>query len=259
MRLTFSKYQGTGNDFILINQLNQVQELDTKVVAQLCHRKFGIGADGLMLLQKADSYDFRMVYYNADGKEGTMCGNGGRCITKFAFDSGLRKQNFNFIAVDGPHEASIEPNGLIRLKMKDVTGYESHTMYDVVDTGSPHVVKDVQDLKGYDVYTEGKAIRNSKKFIEAGINVNFVQVLDESVLYVRTFERGVEDETLSCGTGVTAAALVHAHNERGFNHVEIKTNGGRIFVEFDKTGDRSFENIWLIGPAEKVFEGTIEI
>jgi len=259
MQLSFSKYQGTGNDFILINQLEQVQALDTAAIAQLCHRKFGIGADGLMLLQKADGYDFRMVYYNADGKEGTMCGNGGRCITRFAYDSGLRKRNFNFIAVDGPHEASIELNGLIRLKMKDVAGYESHTMFDVVDTGSPHVVKDVQDMTGYNVYEEGKAIRNSKKYMEAGINVNFVQVLDESMLYVRTFERGVEDETLSCGTGVTAAALVHAHNERGFNHVEIKTNGGRIFVEFDKTGDRSFENIWLIGPVEKVFEGLIEI
>jgi diaminopimelate epimerase len=259
MQLSFSKYQGTGNDFILINQLELAQAPDTDTIAHLCHRKFGIGADGLMLLQKADGYDFRMVYYNADGKEGTMCGNGGRCITRFAYDSGLRKRSFNFIAVDGPHEASIELNGLIRLKMKNVAGYESHTMFDVVDTGSPHVVKDVQDLTGYDVYTEGKAIRNSKKYAEAGINVNFVQVLDKSMLYVRTFERGVEDETLSCGTGVTAAALVHAHNERGFNHVEIKTNGGRIYVEFEKTGDRSFENIWLIGPVEKVFEGTIAI
>lgn len=171
----------------------------------------------------------------------------------------LKKRSFNFIAVDGPHEASIEGNGLIRLKMKNVEEYDSHTTFHVVDTGSPHLVKDVQDLISYNVYEEGKAVQSSKEYMEAGINVNFVQLLDDSMLYVRTFERGVEDETLSCGTGVTAAALVHAHNQRGFNQVKIKTNGGILYVEFNKTGDRSFENIWLIGPAVKVFEGLVEI
>ena len=186
-----------------------------------------------------------------------MCGNGGRCIVRFAYDIGIVKNDFHFIAVDGPHDAAMEMNGNIRLKMKDVPSIESHTTFDFLNTGSPHVVKQVGELSSYDVTTQGKAIRNSAKYKQDGVNVNFVQVLNESRIYVRTYERGVEDETYSCGTGVTASALVHAHNERGFNHVEVETNGGRLYVEYDRTGDTSFENIWLAGPAVKVFEGAV--
>lgn len=255
MQLPFSKYHGTGNDFILIDNREENFTLTQPQIEKLCHRRFGIGADGLMLLEVAEGYDFRMRYFNADGNEGSMCGNGGRCITRFAHDKGLSKSEFHFLAVDGPHDASIEMNGNIRLKMKDVPDYEMHTSFDFVDTGSPHVVKQVPGLEDYNVVEEGRNIRNSAKYKDDGVNVNFVQVVNEFKIFVRTYERGVEDETYSCGTGVTASALVNAHNERGFNHVEVETNGGMLSVQFDRTDERSFENIWLVGPAVKVFEG----
>jgi diaminopimelate epimerase len=257
MKLTFSKYHGTGNDFILIDNRNGEIGLSGKQIEKLCHRRYGIGADGLMLLEKADGYDFRMIYFNADGNEGSMCGNGGRCIVRFAHDSGIVNNEYRFIAIDGPHEASLEMDGTVRLKMKNVEKIEAHTTFDFLDTGSPHIVKTVSNIASFDVFTEGKAIRNSPNYKESGVNVNFVEVLDDDRIYVRTFERGVEDETFSCGTGVTASALVNAHNERGFNHVEVKTNGGLLYVEFEKTGDNTFENIWLAGPATKVFSGEI--
>jgi diaminopimelate epimerase len=257
MQIPFSKYHGTGNDFILIDNRKGDIHLTQKQIEKLCHRRYGIGADGLMLLEKAEGYDFKMVYFNADGLEGSMCGNGGRCIVHFAHASGIVKNEYHFIATDGPHDAVIEINGLIRLKMKDVPDIESHTTFDFLDTGSPHVVKQIHELSTYDVVTEGKAIRNSPKYKAKGVNVNFVQVVDDSRIYVRTYERGVEDETYSCGTGVTASALVHAHNERGFNHVEVETNGGMLYVEYDRTNEHTFENIWLAGPAVKVFDGLV--
>ncbi|MCU0404803.1 MAG: diaminopimelate epimerase [Chitinophagaceae bacterium] len=257
MNIFFSKYQGTGNDFILIDNRQKNISLSQEQIERLCHRRFGIGADGLMLLEEEEGYDFRMVYYNSDGREGSMCGNGGRCITKFAFDCGLHKDEYNFIAIDGPHVAIIESNGMIRLQMKDVSETESLVNMDFVDTGSPHIVKQVEEIQELDVISEGKHIRYNDRFAEQGVNVNFVKVLDECSIYVRTYERGVEDETFSCGTGVTASALLNAHNENGFNHIDVKTNGGDLYVEFEKTGEASFENIWLAGPAEKVFEGSI--
>ncbi|HSK12946.1 MAG TPA: diaminopimelate epimerase [Phnomibacter sp.] len=255
MNLPFAKYQGTGNDFILIDNRSKLFDLTQDQIERLCHRRFGIGADGLMLLENETGYDFKMVYYNSDGKEGSMCGNGGRCITRFAYDLGIHKEMYHFIAIDGPHAASIETNGTVRLKMKDVPAIEMHTTFDFVDTGSPHVVKLVPEISEYDVVGEGRSIRNSPKYKEKGVNVNFVKRVNESGIFVRTYERGVEDETYSCGTGVTASALVHAHNDLGFNHVSVETNGGHLYVEFDRTGETSFENIWLAGPAVKVFEG----
>jgi len=257
MKLSFSKYHGTGNDFILIDNRNGAAVLTTEQIEKLCHRRYGIGADGLMLLENAEGYDFKMVYFNADGKEGSMCGNGGRCIVRFAHDSGILKSEFSFIAVDGPHDASLEMDGTVRLKMKDVEQVESHTTFEFLDTGSPHVVKHISGIETFDVVTEGKAIRNSHHYRENGVNVNFVEVLEDDRIYVRTYERGVEDETYSCGTGVTASALVNAHNERGFNHVDVKTNGGLLYVEFEKAGDASFRNIWLAGPATRVFSGEV--
>jgi diaminopimelate epimerase len=259
MNIPFSKYHGTGNDFILIDNRNGTVSLSAEQIAKLCHRRYGIGADGLMLLENAVGYDFRMVYFNADGNEGSMCGNGGRCMVRFAHDTGILNSEYRFIATDGPHEASIEMDGTIRLKMKDVNSIESHNSFDLLDTGSPHVVKQVSAISDFNVFDEGKSIRNSHQFAEKGVNVNFVETLSEDRIYVRTYERGVEDETYSCGTGVTASALVNAHNERGFNHVDVETNGGILFVEFEKTGDSSFENIWLAGPAVKVFEGSVSV
>lgn len=257
MTITFSKYQGTGNDFILIDGRQNPVLPTGEQIARLCHRQFGIGADGLMLLTQEEAHDFRMIYYNSDGKEGSMCGNGGRCITKFAYDCGIRRDEYHFIAIDGPHIAIMEENGLVRLKIKDVNRVESHKTYEFLDTGSPHVVKHVQDISLLDVVAEGRAIRYSDYYAREGVNVNFVQVVDDNTIAVRTYERGVEDETLSCGTGVTACALVNAHNENGFNHIEVETNGGSLYVEFEKTGETSYTNIWLAGPAQKVFDGTI--
>jgi diaminopimelate epimerase len=259
MIIPFSKYQGTGNDFILIDNRQLDYILNEEFVAKLCDRRFGIGADGLMELRNEAGYDFRMVYYNSDGKEGSMCGNGGRCITRFANDIGIKKNEYEFVASDGPHQSWIDEDQFIHLKMKDVTQVDHYSRYDFLDTGSPHVVKTVQDLRHFPVVEEGREIRYNDYYKEKGVNVNFVEVTDDDSIFVRTYERGVEDETYSCGTGVTAAALANAHNDTGFNHVEVKTLGGKLYVEFDKTGETSFENIWLCGPAKKVFEGTVSI
>ena len=260
MKIEFHKYQGTGNDFILLdNRQNLYDGLTAKQVHFLCSRHFGIGADGLIMIHKSPHFDFEMKYFNADGNIGSMCGNGARCLLKFASMLGIKKDKYNFIAADGIHEAEIDLNGEVKLKMKDVKGVEYHYTHYILDTGSPHYVKNVRDVMQVDVVNEGRAIRNNKEFEEEGINVNFVETLNDDTIYVRTYERGVEDETLSCGTGVVAAALISAHNDNGFNRVEIKTSGGKLSVEFDKVSEKEFKNIWLSGPAELVYEGEINI
>jgi diaminopimelate epimerase len=259
MTIQFDKYQGTGNDFILIDNLDGKYSLTTEQVNKLCDRRFGIGADGLMLLNKKEGYDFEMKYYNSDGRESSMCGNGSRCIVKFAAKAGIRKSKYHFIAPDGEHEAEIDLNGIVRVKMKDVNAIKVEPGFFLLDTGSPHYVKYVNDVKDQKVVTEGRAIRNKPEFKDEGVNVNFIEAIDDDTIYVRTYERGVEDETLSCGTGVTASALVAAHNDTGFNQVEVKTPGGVLSVEFDKINENHFQNIWLSGPAELVFKGEITI
>lgn len=260
MNITFYKYQGTGNDFVIFdNRGNQVGELTSKQVKNICDRRFGIGADGLMLLNKKDGCDFEMIYFNADGRESSMCGNGGRCLTKFAAHQGILKSTYHFMAIDGMHEAEIDMNDTVRLKMQDVHKVEKHASYTILNTGSPHFIKFTNDIMNVDVVETGREIRYSHAFAGEGINVNFVEALDQDSIYVRTYERGVEDETLSCGTGVTAAALLSAHNDNGFNRVEVKTPGGHLSVEFTKIDDENFENIWLCGPAELVYQGEIEI
>jgi diaminopimelate epimerase len=260
MKLVFYKYHGTGNDFIILdNRDGQYSSLSPEQVEKLCNRHFGIGADGLMLLNKKEGYDFEMKYFNADGQESTMCGNGGRCLVKFAYNHGIHRSTYHFIAIDGVHEAEIETDGEICLKMQDVDQVEEHSSYYLLNTGSPHFVKFASNILEVDVVATGREIRYSKQFAAEGINVNLVEPIGENSIYVRTYERGVEDETLSCGTGVTAAALLNAHNERGFNSVVVKTPGGQLSVEYDKTGENSFTNIWLCGPAQFVFEGEIEV
>ena len=260
MRTEFFKYQGTGNDFVIIDNRNGHDlSLSLEQVKKLCDRRFGIGADGLMMLNDKPGYDFEMVYYNSDGREGSMCGNGGRCLIKFAESIGIQKELYKFVATDGEHEARIDGNGIVYLKMNDVDIIVNHHSDFMVDTGSPHYVKLVPKLADLDVLKKGREIRYSREFEKEGINVNFVEQLDEpDKIFVRTYERGVENETLSCGTGVTAAALVCYHNENGFNEVEVKTLGGRLNVEFDRVDDGKFRNIWLCGAAERVFAGTIE-
>jgi diaminopimelate epimerase len=260
MKIIFSKYQGTGNDFIVVDNRNQqYNALSNEQVKLLCDRRFGIGADGLMLLNLHEGYDFEMKYYNADGRESTMCGNGGRCLVKYASDLGIIKSEYKFIAIDGPHRASINLDDTISLKMNDVNQVKYDRGNYILNTGSPHFVTQANDVMHMDVVKKGRDIRYNHEFKAEGINVNFVEQNEEAgSIIVRTYERGVEDETLSCGTGVTAAALVSAHNDNGFNRVEVQTRGGHLSVDFDKIGEE-YRNIWLVGPAEKVFDGTIEI
>lgn len=260
MNIHFYKYQGTGNDFVILdNRDGRYNDLTKEQVKDICDRRFGIGADGLMMLNEKAGYDFEMKYYNSDGGESSMCGNGGRCLVMFAHHAGIRKNLYHFIASDGPHEAEIDADGTVSLKMKDVNNIAEYGGDFLLDTGSPHYVKLISDVKTYDVYKKGHAIRNSEEFAEKGINVNFVQQKSDFEIIVRTYERGVEDETWSCGTGVTAAALVCYHNETGYNDVTVLTKGGKLTVEFDRISDSHYTNIFLCGPAEKVYEGDIEI
>jgi diaminopimelate epimerase len=259
MELIFYKYQGTGNDFIIFDNRQSQISLSEKQVKNLCDRKFGIGADGLILLCTKEGYDFEMIYYNADGSISTMCGNGGRCMVRFAHDMGIHKNVFNFLAVDGAHEAEITTENIVRLKMQDVNKVEQHFSHAILNTGSPHYIKFCTNVRKMNVEEEGRAIRYNDEFTGEGINVNFVENTGSYSIYVRTYERGVEAETLSCGTGVTAAALVSAHNEHGFNEVEVQTNGGKLSVEFNKIDDNNFTAIYLCGPATFVFKGIINI
>jgi len=259
MKIKFNKYQGTGNDFVILDNRNgEFSSLDTEQIKKLCDRRFGVGGDGLMMLNNKAGYDFEMLYFNADGRPGSMCGNGGRCMIRFVFNLGIHKYTYKFLASDGEHEGEVD-NHWIRLKMHDVNELEEHSSYVVLNTGSPHFVKYATDVENIDVVETGREIRYSKRYMPDGINVNFVEGTGEDSIFVRTYERGVEDETLSCGTGVTAAALVSAHNPRGFNRVDVRTPGGNLSVEFTKVDDTHFENIWLCGPAELVFSGEIEI
>lgn len=260
MRVHFSKYQGTGNDFILIDDRTEILNgLTVEKIAWLCDRRFGIGADGLMLLRKKQGYDFEMVYYNSDGKTTSMCGNGGRCITAFAAKLGIIKKDAHFIAIDGEHIAKINDEW-VSLKMNDVSTIEVGDDFFFLDTGSPHYVKNVSDVKKYNVVDEGRKVRNSSRFKEKGTNVNFIEKQNDT-LFVRTYERGVENETYSCGTGVTAAALVASINGEATAEAscKIKTLGGELNIKFTRNKDNSFSNIWLEGPATYVFEGDIEI
>lgn len=256
MNLHFYKYQGCGNDFIILDNRSNKITLSTKQINNLCNRHFGIGADGLMLLENEKDFDFKMVYYNSDGNESSLCGNGGRCITAFAKKLNIIKDSARFMAIDGEHESHIDDT-IISLKMNDVPFIEKQEDYYYVNTGSPHVVKWVEHIDTYQVFEEGKKIRYDESFRNGGgTNVNFIQ-LKEDKLVVRTYERGVEDETLACGTGVTAAALVEAieNNASHTNFCDVVTLGGNLTVSYQKQDDGSFTDIWLKGPATFVFEG----
>jgi diaminopimelate epimerase len=258
MITAFNKYQGAGNDFIMIdNRLNIFNPDDPILISRLCNRKFGIGADGLILINNAEGHDFEMFYFNSDGYKSTMCGNGGRCAAEFAIRNGIAGNNLSFKAVDGIHDAIAE-GGIIRLKMNDINEKCLVNGNYFINTGSPHYVVFTKELNHLDVYGEGKKLRHSDDFAPGGTNVNFVEPVSDGI-YVRTFERGVEDETLSCGTGVTAsaiAAVLTGHFDR--SPVKVVTKGGNLSVEFNAEGDK-ITNVWLSGPATFVFEGQIEI
>ena len=258
MKIKFYKYQGAGNDFVMIDNRDNKFPASTSTIAKLCDRNFGIGGDGLILLENDPELDFKMVYYNSDGNESTMCGNGGRCIVRFAHDLDVVSDNMSFNAIDGLHHATVD-NETIRLQMINVDEVEDHDRYLFLNTGSPHHIEFVKDIKNVDVYNQGKSIRNGAPYYEKGSNVNFVEVLPDNQLKIRTYERGVEDETLACGTGITAAAI--ASYVRGFvksNLINVEALGGKLSVNFDEKNN-TFENVWLNGPAKRVFEGEIEI
>jgi diaminopimelate epimerase len=260
MQIYFYKYQGTGNDFILLdNRENIYSDLTGADISYLCDRHFGIGADGLMLLSKQEGYDFKMVYYNSDGNESTMCGNGGRCITAFAHNLGLIESEAKFIAIDGAHESFIFEDGQVKLKMNDVVGVKVYETYIQLNTGSPHYVYFTEDIHDFDMKKEGALIRYSPTYKDEGINVNFVEEIDNKTLFVRTYERGVEDETLSCGTGVTASAIAFVKSMPGKHTINIQTLGGDLTVECNNIDGQHINDIWLSGQANFVFEGDIEI
>ncbi|MBE9598870.1 diaminopimelate epimerase [Pedobacter sp. MC2016-24] len=261
MTIHFYKYQGAGNDFILIDNRDlSFNAQDYKTVHDLCHRRFGIGADGLMLLQNHKDFDFEMLYFNADGNLGSMCGNGGRCIVAFAKHLGIIETETNFLAVDGPHYAKITAEGnWVDLQMIDIDTINTDGEAYVLNTGSPHYVTQVNNLEVLDVFQDGKAIRNNDTYKKEGINVNFVEDKGDH-LFVRTFERGVEDETYACGTGVTAVALSMAKHQQQTGHIEtpVKVLGGNLKIRFDYDG-KHFTNVFLCGPAEQVFTGELSI
>jgi len=258
--IPFYKYQGAGNDFIMIDQREQqwIKREDQALVEKLCHRRFGIGADGLILLQNHPDYDFEMIYFNADGREGSMCGNGGRCTVAFAQQLGAIGETCHFLAVDGPHDAIMNKPDWVELKMIDVTHVEEGSDFYFLNTGSPHYISFVEEVDKIDVVQAGRAIRYNERFRAEGTNVNFTQITDNG-LSIATYERGVEDETLACGTGVTAAALAY-HLKKGASsgvyEIPIKVKGGAMAIRFRAT-EQGFRDVWLCGPAQLVFEGNI--
>ena len=258
MTIVFNKYQGAGNDFIIIDNRKSIfNPDDPRLINQLCNRRFGIGADGLILLSDDLHYDFEMKYFNADGFESTMCGNGGRCSADFAIRAGICGKKLIFKAIDGTHKA-ISEDGIIRLQMNDVKEPQIIDGNYYLNTGSPHYVLFKKDLNRINVNSEGEKIRWSEKFAPEGTNVNFVET-ENNFIYVRTFERGVEEETLSCGTGVTASAIASVlSGQIDTNNVKIKTKGGDLSVSFNISG-KSIQDIWLSGPATFVFEGKVEV
>lgn len=259
MLVKFYKYQGTGNDFIMIDNRQLGLKLNGEKVAQLCHRRYGIGSDGLILLQEKSGYDFEMIYYNSDGRQSSMCGNGGRCIVKFAHDLKLIAGTCNFLAVDGAHKASMLPDSVVSLKMKDVGDIQQNDNDFVLNTGSPHYVRFTTDVNKMEVVDEAHKIRYSDVYKAEGINVNFAEPISANTIRMRTYERGVEDETYSCGTGVVAASLAFATKSK--HHMDstvVETMGGWLNVSFEKVTS-GFKNIYLKGTALKVFEGEVEV
>ena len=258
MQFTFYKYQGTGNDFVIIDNRNEkFPKGDIKKIRIICDRRYGIGADGLMLFENHPDFDFKMVYYNSDGNESTMCGNGGRCIAAFAKKLGIIESEGSFLAIDGGH-SFVMIGEEVKLKMINVLNIEMEKQDYILSTGSPHYVSFRKNIDKMDIVTEARKIRYNDLYEKEGINVNFVEELNGKI-YMRTYERGVEDETLSCGTGTVAVAICIALKNKLNNGVmEILTPGGNLKVSFAREGG-IFTNIWLEGTAIEVFEGTVNI
>lgn len=256
MKINFTKYEGNGNDFIIIDdRKEEFSEDNVLMISKLCDRKFGIGADGLILLRMHKVYDFQMIYFNSDGNESSMCGNGGRCLVSYALQLDIDLKTNSFLAIDGVHKFKVVDNE-IYLKMNDVKDIVVKNGYNFLNTGSPHVVQIVENVDEINVYEQGKKIR--RQFQEMnGVNVNFVS-FNNDIIKCRTFERGVENETLSCGTGVVAVALyIFKKKKISDNKIIVSTKGGSLSVSFKNDGN-SFREIWLKGDINKIFDGLIE-
>jgi diaminopimelate epimerase len=275
VKIPFFKYQGTGNDFVMIDQRQHqfLQKTDVETINHLCDRRFGIGADGLILLEnpkkdvytEGSSFDFQMIYFNADGRESSMCGNGGRCLVAFANYLQVFDNQCVFNAIDGLHDAKVRADGWVELKMIDVKKVEIGKDFYLLNTGSPHFVVFVEDLTDINVYENGREIRYSERFHKEGVNVNFVEIRKDGSLEVATYERGVEAETFSCGTGVTAAAIAFAlkkapdFEKKQALSVPILTKGGNLEVRLQRSAGQRFQDIWLCGPAVQAFQGEVNV
>ena len=256
MIIDFYKYHGTGNDFVLIdNRSLFFDKNNLELISKICSRHTGVGADGLILLENHNQYDFKMIYFNSDGKQTSMCGNGGRCVISFAKKLNIINDNVTFLAIDGLHEGIINED-IIKIKMIKVSNIDEAHNGCLLDTGSPHFVKFCSSVNNINVFDSGRELRNNKEISEDGVNVNFTEIIDNTSIKVRTYERGVENETLSCGTGVIASALsAHSKGLVDSNRIKISTLGGELFVSFDFKN--VYDNIWLEGPAIEVFKGQI--
>ncbi len=262
MEIPFYKYQGTGNDFVMIDERSHsyFDPSDSNLIASLCDRKFGIGADGLILLANSSEADFKMIYFNADGKPSTMCGNGGRCLVHFAWSLGVFQKKTRFEAIDGIHTATVLNDGNVELQMSDVPkSVQLNPDTFEINTGSPHYISICDQLPD-NIREAGAAIRYSVPYRKEGINVNFL-LPQEDYIEVATYERGVEDETLSCGTGVTASAMATAIHDHLYGKIEInvKTKGGDLTVSFKRSENDVFTDVFLTGPAKMVYQGIIKI
>ncbi len=257
MSIPFFKYEATGNDFVIIDNRKKEYSFSVDQIKKICDRKFGVGADGLMLLEPHPYLDFNLIYFNSDGTS-SLCGNGSRAAVALAASLQMIKGKTQFNAYDGAHEATLLADRTVRLRMNNVQNAKTFPTGVFVNTGSPHFIQIVNDVAKFPVNEAGRKIRNSENFSPDGTNANFIQLLPNNTIFVRTFERGVEGETLSCGTGVTASALA-AHLEGYRSPVKIKTLGGELSVEFTANPDGTFTNIYLIGPARRVFEGIFEM
>ncbi len=262
MTINFYKYHGTGNDFVMLDGFDgqDFDRLTQDAIAKLCHRRFGIGADGLIILKPSETSDFFMDYFNADGRRSSLCGNGSRCAVKMSHELGRAGRECTFKAIDGVHSALVDENGWVGITMKAGKVEINNGDY-ILDTGSPHYVRFVKDLSENDIVETGRAIRYSDQFRSEGINVNLVEVKTPQHLGVATYERGVEDETYSCGTGVTAAAVVHIMRgtlENGLHQIDITTKGGRLRVDVEVLKDQ-LTDVKLLGPAERVYMGQIAL
>ncbi len=259
MYLEFLKYQATGNDFVIVDyRFNNVRHLTTNKIRTLCDRNLGIGSDGFIEIYDSNNFDFKMIYYNSDGKKASLCGNGTRCAVKYIANI-LKKEKVSFEAFDGKHIGFLNNNNDVSIGMSDVKDFNVFENYMLFETGSPHYVKVIENIDEINVYQQGSKIRNSEKFKKNGINVNFVQRISDSEFFVRTYERGVENETKSCGTGSVAVALAMFESKKTIQkNIKIHTKGGCLVIAFEKVKN-VYKKIELTGSALKVFEGKIEI